>query len=81
MQIQQSNQILLLHPDLDCTGGIPRDEVVAMDDLIRTISVLSFVTLRHHDLVTLVSAVTSLYLFALGLLSPTYTEELATGWQ
>ena len=41
--------ILLLHPDLDGGGWVPGDEVVAGDDLVWTIPVLSnVVALTHH---------------------------------
>ena len=43
------NEFLLLHPDLDSSSGVPGDEVVAGNDLVRPIPVLAnLVALSHH---------------------------------
>ena len=76
------NEILLLHPDLDSSGGVPGDEVVAGDDLVGTIPVLSdVVALSHHAFspVTVLIVLRHWYLFAFGLFSATNTEELWPG--
>ena len=39
---------LLLHPDLDGGCGVPGDQVVAGDDLVRAIGVFRAIVLRHH---------------------------------
>ena len=44
----QENIFLLFNPKLDCSGGLPGDEVVAGDDLVWTIVVLSHAVLCHH---------------------------------
>ena len=42
---------LLVHPDLDRAGGVPGDQVVAGDDLVGAIIVLTGLVLgRHHAL-------------------------------